>query len=613
MLRRNTEDMMFKKLRLKLPSEQLVVAKSISSLNFWELPGFIVHHDGDKSHLIITHREKLNYLMKFLFEAFFPHTNDFLISKVLFTGIIIDTRKYYKLDMSLYQEIALARDISLIQNDDEMIPEYDFFFSKNKDLIEKAKSSFVLMTEKLEEDSCYLQEETNELDFEYLEKLQKDPTYLKKIRASMNTKMLPEITNKNYDHIKREYVEKKLFKKYRLKLVREKFIVHTGVKTKRILNYPGFTLTHLAKKTLINITDKEKLNYLLKFLYEMFCPRENPIVMDIQLYKELTVNDVSFRTIAEDDFERIFPFIKTAFTVVLIHNEKFNVLHYLFTFVNDKTAQSNDDHHIKKEHLEENNYALDDLEKLDQEFEKAVLYDKELYKHEDIWENKKRKRDVLPKILTSSRFKLEQLNATLLELEEADSEEESTDEEWEDCDDDEKEIKKKEKKLYKQKLKYAQKVEALAVKQVREKGPAVEPDPDEMQFINAPVERLYRLRVAPEFQGYIRQNMLPDDKSFPAYGNFEELGFKLIHYKTYTTVQIDKKRTNRDHLLKFLCGIFILRDLPETHYERPPYKAIVLDGLHYVQFTENFVRAAVDAEFIELIWDPNKYAPDYHI
>lgn len=276
--------------------------------------------------------------MKFLFEAFFPHTNDFLISKVLFTGIIIDTRKYYKLDMSLYQEIALARDISLIQNDDEMIPEYDFFFSKNKDLIEKAKNSFVLMTEKLEEDSCYLQEETNELDFEYLEKLQKDPTYLKKIRASMNTKMLPEITNKNYDHIKREYVEKKLFKKYRLKLVREKFIVHTGVKTKRILNYPGFTLTHLAKKTLINITDKEKLNYLLKFLYEMFCPRENPIVMDIQLYKELTVNDVSFRTIAEDDFERIFPFIKTAFTVVLVHNEKFNVLHYLFTFVNDKTA-----------------------------------------------------------------------------------------------------------------------------------------------------------------------------------------------------------------------------------------------------------------------------------
>ena len=608
LLRRNTEDMMFKKLRLKKPKEQLIVRSSRSCPDFLQMPGFIVTHNSKHSEILLTHRNKINYLMKYIFEAFFPHTNDILVKKILYIGLILDTRKHYVLNIDIFQEIMLARDISLILNDEEMITEYEFLFSDDTETIQNAKTSF-----KIKEDDCFLPDDINITDVTSLEKIKKKPKYKKKITPNPGTEIFPLITDDNFDFIKREHVEKKLFKKYKLKVPTEKLVVNTNVRTTKIINYPGFDLIHSIKRSHIVIKDREKINYVLKFVYEMFCPRENPIVSKTYLYKEITIHDVTFATIAEDDFERIYPFMKNALNFVLIHNEEECVVNYLFTFVDDLNAKSNDEKNINQKFIDTGQHIDFDIDKLEADFDNANLFDMDLYKTVVT-----KKKDVIPKILTASAFKIQALNASLIDSDDFDSEDEDTDDdedtEWQEGLDEETiEMKKKEKKLIEKQLRYAQTVESLILKRPTEKGPIIEAEPEELKVTTAPVKKPYKVRMGPAFQRSAKQNVIKGDRTFPSYGDFDALGFRIKHHVSRSVVEVNEEKPNKNFLIKFLLSILILKHMPQGVFQKTPYKSVILDGIEFSEFSEEYTKACLVAKSIELVWDDFCYAPDYHI
>jgi hypothetical protein len=190
--------------------------------------------------------------------------------------------------------------------------------------------------------------------------------------------------------------------------------------TGKIINYPGFDIIHSYSKTHVIVNDKELLNYFLKFVYEMFCPRETPSIINVYLYKAIRIHDITFTDIDEYDFERIYPLMKNANYITLIHNELHNPTHYLFTFVEGPNAKSNDPANVNPLFLyDPDDNKAEDVDNVETQYEREDLYDMSLYKHPPIeGESKEKQRDLLPNVLTTSRFKIEALNDAFLESQE---------------------------------------------------------------------------------------------------------------------------------------------------------------------------------------------------
>ena len=639
-IRKNTENMMFEHLRIKVPTEQLVCRYTKAANDFCELPGFIISHESGKSHILILERSKINYMLKFVFEAFFPHSNDFLIKKLLYTGLILDTKKHYKIDIEVFQSLVLARDITLIQNEEEMHQMYDFFFTNDSALIQEADQSFSVYRDK----DIFLPDEPNEIDFEYSDKLHHNISYDVKPQPRPGTKIFPTITNDNYNFIKRDFIEKKLFRKFKLKRPKEKLVVNTNVITGKIINYPGFDIIHGYRKTLLLPNDKDLINYTFKFIYEMFCPRETPNINNVYLYKALKIHDINFWDVTEDDFEVIYPFIKVASYIVLIHNERHNVLNYLFTFGDDAKAKSEDPKYLNPLFLkDEDDDDREDIESIEKEYENLNLFDMSLYEHpklseeneQETEENKEKiNKDHIPKVLMSSKFKLQALQSEKEDKWEAEDDSDDSDD---DSDDDEEDyegkpdyrvidpkeeiIRKTERRFIKKQQKYLQDIESLLLKHVREKGPVgvIEEESDNLaelydsHITQAPVDRLYRTLLGPGLRELGPEHIIYEASTFPVYGDSDRLGFTLRHYLGYTSVDINPGLKNKTYLLKFLCYVLILKEIPKSAYEKTPYDYVSIDGKDYKEFTEEFLRAILDAKEIKLIWRGDTFPPAYHL
>lgn len=628
-LRKNTENMMFHQLRLKLPTEQLVARLSENAKTINELPGFAVSHESGKSDIIVFERSKMNYVYKFVFEAFFPHTNDFFIKKVLYVGLILDTKKYYKLNIEVFQELMLARDITLIQNEEEMQLQYEFLFTNDSNVIEEAKKSLLSIKDK----SYNLIRKPEVADLDFGEKLHNDAVYDEKIKPNAGTRIFPTINSNNYDIIKRDLVEKKLFRRFKLKRPKEKLVVNTDVFTGKIINYPGFDLIHSYSKTHLIVNDKELLNYFLKFVYEMFCPRETPSLVNLYLYKAIRIHDITFTDIDEYDFERIYPLMKNANYITLIHNELHNPTHYLFTFVEGPNARSNDPANVNPLFLyDPDDNKAEDVDNVETQYEREDLYDMSLYKHPPIeGESKEKQLDLLPNILTTSRFKIEALNDAFLESQEWEEKTTDSDEDIDDDFDEEKEyagldndqidIKRKERKFFKRQKQYLQTVNSLVLKYAQEKGPIgyVEENlerkqnQEDIQITLAPVSRVYKTKLGPSLSKLGKKNLPFGPNTTPIYGDSDLLGFTLQHSIGFTVVDINFEAKNRDSLLKFLCSILLFKDIPEMIFERVPYTHIILDEKPFSELTEEFIKLSLTAKEIKLVWREDTYAPAYHL
>ena len=620
---------MFHQLRLKLPTEQLIARTSKSSTEINELPGFAVNHESGKSDIFIFERSKMNYVYKYVFEAFFPHTNDFFIKKVMYVGLILDTKKYYKLNIEVFQEMMLARDITLIQNEEEAHVQYEFLFTNDKKVIEEAKNSFLIIENK----DFNLIRKPEVADLEFGEKLHNNSNYDEKPKPNLNTRIFPSITSDNYDFIKRDLIEKKLFRRFKLKRPKEKLVVNTQVFTGKIINYPGFDLIHSYSKTHLISNDKELINYMFKFVYEMFCPRETPSISKIYLYKAIKIHDLIFTDIDEYDFERIYPLMKNANYITLIHNEIHNPTHYLFTFGDGPDAKSEDPKYLNPLFLyDPDDNKAEDVDNVETQYERKDLYDMSLYKHPPIEEETKEKRqELLPEVLTRSRYKIEALNDAFLESQEwkeetTDSDEDRKDDfdeevEYAGLSDDEIEMKRKERKFFKRHQQYLQTVNSLILKYAKEKGPVghieelleKRDNREDVHITLSPVQRLYKTRLGPSLRNLGKPTINFEVKTTPAYGDADLLGFTLQHSIGFTIVEINKDSKNKTYLLKFLYSIFLLKDIPETVLQRTPYTKITIDGVTYDDFTEEFVKNTLIAKEIILTWRDNIYAPAYHL
>lgn len=619
---------MFHQLRLKMPKEQLIARVAENAKEIVELPGFAISHECGKSDIIIFERSKMNYVYKFVFEAFFPHTNDFFIKKVMYVGLILDTKKYYKLNIEVFQEMMLARDITLIQNEEENHLQYEFLFTNDMDVIDKAKKSLL----NIQKSDYNLIRKPEVADMEFGEKLHNNIEYIEKIKPNLGTRIFPTINSDNYDFIKRDLIEKKLFRKFKLKRPKEKLVVNTDVFTGKIINYPGFDIIHSYSKTHIIVNDKELLNYFLKFVYEMFCPRETPSISKIYLYKAIRIHDITFTDVDEYDFERIYPLMRNANYITLIHNELHNPTHYLFTFVEGPNAKSNDPNNVNPLFLyDPDDNKAEDVDNIETQYEREYLYDMSLYKHPPIEEESKEAQlELLPKVLTTSRFKIEALNDAFLDSQEwkeettdSDEEDDGFDEEtaYAGLSDDEIDMKRKERKFFKKQENYIQTVNSLILKHAKEKGPIgyVEErlerrdNQEDIHLTLSPVQRPYKTKLGPALRNLGKKTIIHEANIVPAYGDSDLLGFTLEHKVGITKVHINFELKNKNSLLKFLYSVLLLKDMPEVVFERIPYEGICIDDKYFAEFSEEFVKASLVCKEVILVWREGTYPPAFHL